>query len=96
MCSEQGFLGHFLDAAPGQGGNLLTFGDLELVVLLVPQAAALVVDDPDGKLRVRTVRSFQGEVSCCVGKKDGDKIKQNLPIKRIDAPWSTFRTSTHT
>lgn len=47
----------------------LTFGDLELVVLLVPQTAALVVHDPDGKLGVWTVGRFQGEIRGCSTKK---------------------------
>lgn len=51
------------DVIPG-----LTFGDLELVVLLVPQAASLVVDDPDRKLGVRTVGRFQGEIRRCSAK----------------------------
>lgn len=43
----------------------LTFGDLELVVLLVPQTAALAVHNPHRILCVRTVRRFQGEIRCC-------------------------------
>lgn len=54
----------------------LTFGDLELVVLLVPQTAALAVDDPDGELGVGAVGLLQGEVRRCV-RKEG--IRENLP-----------------
>lgn len=43
----------------------LTFGDLELVVLLVPQTASLGVDDPDRKVGVRTVGHLQGEIRRC-------------------------------
>lgn len=46
-------------------GCVLTFGDLELVVLLVPQTASLVVHYPNGKICVWTVRRFQGEIRRC-------------------------------
>lgn len=73
--------------------TVLTFGDLELVVLLVPKAASLVVDDPHRKLCVRTVRRFQGEIRCCSRKKKENK-GSNLLIKHLNAPLSTFFTST--
>lgn len=47
----------------------LTFGDLELVVLLVPQTASLAVDDPDREVRVRTVGRLQAEIRGC-GRKE--------------------------
>lgn len=40
-----------------------TFQGFELVVLPVPQAASVVVSDPDREVRVRAVGGLQGEVS---------------------------------
>lgn len=53
----------------------LTFGDLELVVLLVPETAPLAVHNPHRILGVRTVRRFQGEIRCCRNDKKKQKIE---------------------
>lgn len=43
-------------------GTLVTFGDFEFVVLLVPQAAPVAGGNLDRKLRVWAVRRRQGEI----------------------------------
>lgn len=42
--------------------TLVTFGDFEFVVLLVPQAAPVAGGNLDRKLRVWAVRRRQGEI----------------------------------
>lgn len=46
----------------GAAGTLVTFGDFEFVVLLVPQAAPVAGGNLDRKLRVGAVRRRQGEI----------------------------------
>lgn len=43
-------------------GTLVTFGDFEFVVLLVPQAALVAGGNLDRKVRVWAVRRQQGEI----------------------------------
>lgn len=59
-------------------GTLVTFGDFEFVVLLVPQAAPVAGGNLDRKLRVWAVRRRQGEIR-------GWEIK----TKRIRVLWAT-------
>lgn len=59
-------------------GTLVTFGDFEFVVLLVPQAAPVAVGDPNRKLRVGAVRRHQGEIRGC-----------EIRPKQIQVLWAT-------